>query len=365
MTGRSWCVLALLVTAVVVSPTAAKKKVPPPCSTGRYVLAPIDSNLIFGQGTPTTDAFTVATTTLSIPPCGQTKAKLKGTAAGTVVKATWKKCGTLKKVVTTATIAPGCATMQGTIKAKKVAAAAFTASLSTGCGDGIVDPGLGEECEDDAGCAAGEECRACACVATPTTTTTVIVGATTTTPSSTTTTTVTVCQATTTTTDAGICGDGIIDPGETCDDGSDTGSVGDPCPAGCVIESCTAVPGSARKFDVTFAPPAGQQIAGITVAVDYPDGRVSIPDTSVAASITKLPLGHSSTPTDLDWELLEAIAGPSAITPGRLFEITFQDCACAAPPTGGDFTCLVVDASDPLGNPVAPDTITCSVAAAP
>jgi hypothetical protein len=69
--------------------------------------------------------------------------------------------------------------------------------------------------------------------------------------------------------------------------------------------------------------------------------------------------------TDLDWELLEAIAGASAITPGRLFEITFQDCACAAPPTAGDFTCLVIDASDPLGNPVAPDTITCSVAAGP
>jgi cysteine-rich repeat protein len=177
---------------------------------------------------------------------------------------------------------------------------------------------------------------------------------------------VTVCQPTTTTTDAGICGDGIIDPGETCDDGSDTGSVGDPCPADCVIERCTAVPGSARKFDVTFAPPAGQQIADITVAVDYPDGRVSIPGSgdnpSVVASITKLPLGHSSTPDDLDWELLEAIAGASAITPGRLFEITFQDCACAAPPTAGDFTCLVVAASDPLGNPVSPDSIVCSVA---
>jgi hypothetical protein len=205
-TRRSWYVVAVLVTAVAVSPTAAKKKAPPPCASGRYVLAPNDANLIFGETAPT-DAFTVDATTLTIEPCGPTRAKLKGTAGGTVVQATWKKCGTLKKVVTKATIAPGCATMHGTIKAKKVPAASFTASLSTGCGDGIVDPGLGEVCEDDTGCAAGEECKACACVATPTTTTTIVVGATTTTPSSTTTappsstttTTVTVCQPTTTT----------------------------------------------------------------------------------------------------------------------------------------------------------------------
>jgi len=59
---------------------------------------------------------------------------------------------------------------------------------------------------------------------------------------STTETTTTLAGATTTTTStlpAPVCGDGIIEEGETCDDGNTVD--GDSCPSNCRIDSCTPV----------------------------------------------------------------------------------------------------------------------------
>ena len=125
----------------------------------------------------------------------------------------------------------------------------------------------------------------------------------------------------------------------------------------------TTVTGSARTFDVNFAPPAGLGVAGVTVLVDYPEAQVVIPgsggSTSVKQSILNLPQGAFSAPNDLDYALREAIASSSALTPGRLFTIQFQDCQGATPPTPQDFTCTVEDASDPNGNTVS--GVTCTV----
>jgi cysteine-rich repeat protein len=221
MIRRSVTLIALLVIPAALGATKI-----PACPSGRYLLAAGDDGLIFGDQTPTTDAVMVAATTLSTPTCGPAHAKPRGTKKGTVVRATWKKCGSFKKVVATATITDNCATMTGTIKAKKVPARVFTAHLSTGCGDHLVDKGLGEQCEGDGDCdVPGAICANCACEA-PTTTTR--------TTSSSTTTTVAGCHPSTN--ESGVCGNCVIDPGEDCDDGNRVD--GDACTNQCHVAQC-------------------------------------------------------------------------------------------------------------------------------
>jgi cysteine-rich repeat protein len=353
---------SLVVVALLVASVAVPKKIPP-CPGGRYLLDPGDAGLIFGDQTPKTDAITVGATSLATPTCGETHAKPKGTKNGTVVHGKWKTCGSFKKVATKATITDDCAVMQGTIKAKKVPVHSFTAHLSTGCGDGLLDAGLGEQCEVDGDCTApGATCSACTC-AVPSTTTTTSPGVSTTTTATTSSTTTTLAGCQPSTTAENACGNCVVDPGETCDDGNTED--GDHCPHDCVIQSCAALPDSTRTFSVNFAPPAGVSIAGIQILVDYPEGAVSIPgsgnDASVISSITHVPFGRISSPNDLDYALVEGIVGSSGITPGRLFTITFQDCDGATAPVPANFSCVVTDASDAGANSVDPSTVSCTV----
>ena len=163
---------------------------------------------------------------------------------------------------------------------------------------------------------------------------------------------------------AGMCGDGVVnfDEGETCDDGNTLD--GDACPANCRIRTCTAS-GTHLLADVQFSPPAGIDLAGITVFVRYPDGIVRIPgmanDASVVNSILNLPDNGFSTPNDLDYALRVVIFTPdsSAIPTGRLLTVQFDNCAGAAPPHAGDFSCTVESAADTNNDPVL--GATCSV----
>lgn len=192
------------------------------------------------------------------------------------------------------------------------------------------------------------------------TTSTVPTTTTTTAPAPSTTTTST--STTTTTIGSSLCGNGHVDPGETCDDGNTKD--GDACPSNCRIESCTPVAGSKRSFTVTFTA-QGQEVSGITVLLDYPEGQVSIPgtgaDTNVRASITGLPSGTFGTPNDLDYELREVVASLSTIPAGSLFTVGFQDCQGAQPPDAGAFKCTIQDAVDSFGLPVV--GVTCAVQA--
>ena len=177
----------------------------------------------------------------------------------------------------------------------------------------------------------------------------------------TTSTTATTTTSTSTTRPAAVCGNGAVEPGETCDDGNTLD--GDSCPSNCRIELCTAVPSTARAFTVNFTHPAGVDVAGITVLVDYPEGRVSIPgsgaDNSVKTSITNLPTGALGTPNDLDYAVREVVASFSPIPAGRLFTLTLQDCQGATPPAASEFGCRVEDAADQFGLSV--DGVTCTV----
>jgi cysteine-rich repeat protein len=163
--------------------------------------------------------------------------------------------------------------------------------------------------------------------------------------------------STTTTTISPLCGNGQVNAGESCDDGNNNNN--DTCPADCTIDPCTPV--SANQLaDVFFQPPAGANVAGLTVLVDYPEGRVQIPGSgSVQSSISMLPSGAFGSSNDLNHALREVVGAGNAIPPGRLFRVTFQSCQGAPAATAGNYSCVVIEASDPFTNPVS--GVTCSV----
>jgi hypothetical protein len=161
------------------------------------------------------------------------------------------------------------------------------------------------------------------------------------------------------------CGNGLIEPalGETCDDGATNGVPPDTCPASCAVAQCT--PGTTPvTFTVSYA--GSNNVGGITVLVDYPEGKVNLPgsggDPNVVASITNLPGGTLPVSNDLDWGLVQIVTSlGAALPPGNLFTMNFKTCTGAPAATPADFTCKVTDASDPTGTIDLTSTVTCSV----
>ena len=159
-----------------------------------------------------------------------------------------------------------------------------------------------------------------------------------------------------------VCGNGIVESGETCDDGNTvTNPPSDTCPADCTIITCT--PGGTTKVSVSFTPPAGKNVASITVLLEYPDGTVQIPgtadDDSVKDSVSNTPSGTLVGRFDYDYALTVGIAGTRAITVGQLFQVTFDLCQAATAPVAADFKCTVTQASGTNFQPV--NGVTCAV----
>jgi hypothetical protein len=316
----------------------ARKPKPVPCPPGRYLVTQ-GADALVADSAPAPAVVLVQGRQIALGThCALRAATVRATRRGTKLAAQWPSCGTLRRVKLAATISGDCSTMVGKVKAKGLKAEPFTATLAPDSTTTTTTPTTTTSSE-------------------PTRTTS-------TTTTSTTATTAPACPPTTTsTTLPGLCGNRTVDPGETCDDGAANGTPGDPCPGNCVIAACTPVIGSSRTFTVTYTAPAGKQVAGLTVFVDYPEGQVIIPGSgnqaSVLASISKLPFGAFGSSNDLDWALLEAVASGSPFPSNRLFTITFEDCQCASPPAASDFTCIVTDAADENGDVL--DGVTCTV----
>ena len=155
---------------------------------------------------------------------------------------------------------------------------------------------------------------------------------------------------------APVCGNGHVEPGETCDDGNTAN--GDACPANCVIASCTPA-GTMRNVTVSFS---GSNVAGLTVYLEYPEGKVSLPgmgsDQSVQDRISGTPSNSLTTPNDLDYALIMGVVKTTAIPQGQLFIAQFDNCTGAQRSTSAEFPCTVTDASDPNGTTLT--SVTCS-----
>jgi hypothetical protein len=324
----------------------------PACPAGRFIVAPGDAPLLLGS--PSLDAVTIAGgPQIVLASCGAARAKIHGTKSFTSVAARWPHCGSFTKVRLKGRIpSPACDTLQGTIRAKKTPVKSFAATLST-CGDGFLDSAVGESCDStasggDAACPG--RCNpagtpdACTC-APPTTTT------------------ITTTLSTTTTTVSPTCGNGTVDSGETCDDGNTVddntpGVQNDNCPSNCFILACTPVQGTSRTVSVKFTPPAGQTVGGLAVFVDYPEGQVGVPTIHLSSGVSGVVHDQDYGLTE---ELLDANGTGLPASPNALFQITFEDCQGAPPPTAADFRCTVKDASDENGAVLDPTTMSCVV----
>src|SRR5262249_57324376 len=76
-----------------------------------------------------------------------------------------------------------------------------------------------------------------------------------------------------------VCGNNIVEAGETCDDGNTvTNPPADSCPADCTIITCTPAD-TMTRINVSFTPPAGKNVASLGVLIEYPDVVVQIPGT--------------------------------------------------------------------------------------
>ena len=163
-----------------------------------------------------------------------------------------------------------------------------------------------------------------------------------------------------------VCGNHIIEPGETCDDGNTMD--GDNCPADCVIHEC-AFTQSSLKVDVVVHLPDGVTPGAVDVFLRYPDGVVGLPGHGVDAQnlVSNVPDdAFTQTFNDVDYGLIAVLLGPGGLTlgttpAGLLFTVQFTLCDGASAPSVSDFHCAMENATT-VDNVDVTATSSCSVA---
>lgn len=153
------------------------------------------------------------------------------------------------------------------------------------------------------------------------------------------------------------CGNGVVEEGETCDDGNTVN--GDLCPSDCTIIVCPPAQ-TMTAVAVSFSSPV--DLAVIRVFITYPDGTVEIPgaedDSRVQASVTNRPSGTTNV-FDFGYSLQYTVTRTSKIPSTQIAVVHFNDCTDAPPPVADDFSCSVLLASNTQFMPQA--GVTCSV----
>jgi cysteine-rich repeat protein len=190
------------------------------------------------------------------------------------------------------------------------------------------------------------------------------------------------------------CGNGIVDPGEECDDGNHIStdncidcklatcgdgfvhagvelcgdSMTDACTAPsqstCQVAPCAAA-GTMRTVTVRFSKPADQTVDALIVALDYPETQVRIPGIGGDAQVlsrVNIPLAANGLPQtdDRDYEVQVSLTAGSPLDPGVLFSVDFDDCSSVPAPTPDEFACIVRSASNDAGNDIT-SQVKCSV----
>ena len=207
--------LVALLALVGVVPAQAKRTKPQPCPGGRFLVA--QGALVQGATTLQTDAIAVEGVTISIASgCPAVPGVVHATPKGTILSAKWPTCGVLRGVKLKALIVSQCTTIRGTLKARHHRPIPFVAKRSV-CGDGILDPGNGEQCEPPNTATCDSHCQR---LPTTSTTTSLSTSTTNTTQPTTNTTqaTTTTTQPTTTTTTLACLAinTACTDPGQCC-----------------------------------------------------------------------------------------------------------------------------------------------------
>jgi hypothetical protein len=136
----------------------SRKPAPPACPAARYLLAP---PVVTGESGFAGDAVEAAPSAVAIAGLCEPLAPkaFKATRKGTKVRVVWPACpGLVGKVRLRGLLTDGCATLRGTLGARRFRRT-LTAARSA-CGDGVVDPGGGEECDPPAPGVCDGGCRA-------------------------------------------------------------------------------------------------------------------------------------------------------------------------------------------------------------
>ena len=387
--GSVLVVWSLAVVLLFAGTGRSKKSKPVPCPGGRYIVS--GAALVTGDSNGLIEPVVIGNQISIGNACNPVRAKLKVVKQGTSVMAAWPSCAGLKgKVKLKGTLDTTCASLNGTLTAKKSKLKeTFVANL-TRCGDGVVDPGNGEQCDGGA-CAGGAGCTAeCTCLPAATTTTTAA--------SITTTTTTVPGQLDCATTPkscallgrtTNCCGNGVVDageecdyganndgvrcsanclmprcgncnvdPGETCDDGNTVD--GDFCPSNCVIESCTVDTSTHQSISLQLTTPPGVTVGGLTLLLDYPEGAVRLPMTTPGSNVIDQPndLTYALKDALIDSTLADGIPANSA---RPMLQVTFDGCQGQALPGATDYKCTILDAADESGTSIDLATLSCAV----
>ena len=149
------------------SPAVAKKPKRSPCPGGRFLVE--GAALVAGDSAAPHEPVVLANAAVSIGDvCPSVTGKLMASKRGTTVKATWRGCvGLAGRVHLKATLDATCSVLTGTLAARRGTPKLrpFIARRSV-CGDGILDPGAGEQCDSGIGCGAMTQCddARCQCI---------------------------------------------------------------------------------------------------------------------------------------------------------------------------------------------------------
>jgi hypothetical protein len=152
-----------------------------------------------------------------------------------------------------------------------------------------------------------------------------------------------------------VCGNGILEPGETCAS----------CPADCTVLACTGgMP--IQTFRINFNAPPGSIATAVSSLVGYRSNRVSLPGSGSApgSRVKNRPTGTSQLVNDLNYAVRVVLQAQTGFTipSGRLYTIDFDTCSGAMPVTPADFGCQVESCGSSNG-PIA--DCTCVVTTAP
>lgn len=150
---------------------------------------------------------------------------------------------------------------------------------------------------------------------------------------------------------SGSCGNGFLEPGETCAS----------CAPDCVVSPCTAV-APTPSFAVQFQGVLGAVPTTVTMLLGYQSDLVSIPGSGNALSVRQritypAPPPSPQSPNDLDYALRMVIGRTAGFPNGLIASVRFDRCQGAPAPIPADFACTVEACAGP-GGPITGCTCT-------
>ncbi|MDX2168469.1 MAG: hypothetical protein SF182_15450 [Deltaproteobacteria bacterium] len=132
-----------------------------------------------------------------------------------------------------------------------------------------------------------------------------------------------------------VCGNGVLEPGETCQQ----------CAMDCIVGACTPS-ATMVSFPIQFEGPLGAQPTTGTFLLGYKSNRVSIPGSGTATSVRQrvtypAPLPNVASVNDLDYALRIVVGRNAGLANGLLATVKFDTCNGAPAVTALDFACTV------------------------